>query len=124
MESREAALAIIPKITGGLSFLGSGGIAYQVLSDRTKRGKTFHRLVALMSLCDMVSSFGFFLSTWPIPHGVNQGWGRPEHYAATGNAATCTAQGFGIQFGITTAFFNLMLSIHYLLVVRYNHTEW
>ncbi|CAB9523100.1 expressed unknown protein [Seminavis robusta] len=123
LTSREVAIAIVPKITGGLSIAGSGWISCQILADPKKRHKTYHRLVLLMSLCDLVSSFSYFLSTWPIPQGVNQGWKSPYHFHAVGNAATCTAQGFGIQLGVTTAFFNIMLALHYLLVIKYNYTE-
>lgn len=121
--SREVAIATVPKVTGALSMAGSGWITYEVLSDPHKRHKTYHRLVVLLSICDIISSFSYFLSTWPIPQGENVGWKSPYHYQAVGNAATCTAQGFGIQFGVTTAFFNIMLAIHYLLVIKFNYTE-
>ena len=121
--AKEAALAIIPKITGGLSLLGSLYIAQHVLRDAKKRTKTYHRLLVIMSLCDAVSSLSYFMSTWPIPQGINHGWNNPSHYAALGNDATCTAQGVGIQWGVTTAVLNVALAVHYLLVVRYNFGE-
>ena len=64
--TREIVLAVVPKITGALSLCSSGWIAYNVLSDRHRRTKTYHQLLALMSLCDMVGSFAYFLSTGPI----------------------------------------------------------
>lgn len=121
--SSRVAIAIVPKIPGVLSMVGSLWIAWKVLADHQKRRKTYHRLVLLMSLCDFVSSFSYFLSTWPIRQGVNEGWKSPYHFQAVGNAATCAAQGFGIQFGVTTAFFNIMLALHYLRVIKYNYTE-
>lgn len=124
--SREVALAIIPHFTGSLSLLGSGIIAGRVLLSRQKRQKTYHRLLCALSLCDLVSSFCYFLSTWPIPAMVPDaelGWKGTDRFAAVGNTASCTAQGFGIQFGVTSAFYNVMLSIHYILTIRYNFTE-
>jgi len=121
--TREAVLAIVPKIGGALSFCSSGYIAYYVISDRRRRAKTYHRLLAVMSVCDMVSSFAYFLSTWPIPQGQNLGWKKNSHIWAVGNDATCTAQAVGIQWGVTSAVLNVALSAHYLLVIRYNVTE-
>ena len=121
--TREIVLAVVPKITGALSLCSSGWIAYNVLSDRHRRTKTYHQLLALMSLCDMVGSFAYFLSTWPIPQGLNMGWKKNSHIWASGNDATCTAQAVGIQWGVTTAFLNVALSAHYLLVIRYHATE-
>lgn len=133
LTSREVALAIIPHITGALSMLGSLYIAVTVLRSKQKRGKTYHRLLVAMSLSDMISSFSYFLSTWPIPQvgeeGVG-GWSKacegcsPYHYGAVGTQGTCTAQGWGIQYGImTTSTYNVMLAIHYLLTIRWNFSE-
>jgi len=123
VSTREAILAIVPKIGGLLSFCSSGCIAYYVISDRRRRAKTYHRLLAVMSVCDMVSSFAYFLSTWPVPQGQNLGWKKNSHIWAVGNAATCTAQAVGIQWGVTSAVLNVALSAHYLLVIRYKVTE-
>lgn len=106
LTSREVALAIIPHVTGGLSMMGSAFIAFSVLRCPKKRGKTYHRLLVAMSMSDFISSFWYFLSTWPIPQGPVGGWnqygGSPYHYAAVGTQASCTAQGWGIQFGTMT----------------------
>lgn len=48
---------------------------------------------------------------------------RPHRYGAAGNAATYSAQGFGIQFGITVIFCKLLLTLHYVAVVCYRYTE-
>lgn len=129
LTSQEVALAIIPHVTGGLSMMGSAFIAISVLRSANKRRKTYHRLLLAMSISDFVSSFFYFLSTWPIPQGPVGGWdkygGSPYHYAAVGTEASCTTQGWGIQFGtMTTATYNVMLAIHYLLVVRWNFGEY
>ena len=48
----------------------------------------------------------------------------PYHYGAVGTQGTCTAQGWGIQYGITTtSTYNVMLAIHYLLTIRWNFSE-
>jgi hypothetical protein len=126
ISAREVALAIVPHLTGGLSFTGAAISVGRVLWSQRKRKKTYHQLLCALSLMDLVSSFSYFLSTWPIPadsayKGV---WGSPYNYAAVGNKATCTAQGFGIQLGVTaSAFYNVMLSVHYILTIRFNFSE-
>lgn len=123
LSPRVKALSIIPHFTGALSVVGSVSIAYRVLSDSKRRTKTYQRILLATSLCDAISSFCYFLSTWPIPQGVNDGWNDPYYFQAFGNEATCTAQGVGIQFGVVTAFYSVALSLHYLLVVRYRFTD-
>jgi len=44
-------------------------------------------------------------------------------YLARGNSATCTAQGFFIQLGISSPFYNLSLAVYYVLVISYNWRE-
>lgn len=121
--TREAILAIVPKVTGGVSFVSSAWIAYDVLSNPDRWTKTYHRLLAIMSLCDMVGSFSFFLSTWPVPPGPDLSWGKTARLWAHGNDATCAAQAVGIQWTLTSHVLNVALAAHYLLVVRYNYSE-
>mmetsp|Transcript_30101 Transcript_30101/g.36773 ORF Transcript_30101/g.36773 Transcript_30101/m.36773 type:complete len:359 (+) Transcript_30101:72-1148(+) len=123
LTAREIALAIVPKISGSLSMLGSSMILKDILSDQEERSNTYRRLMSMISAFDLVSSFSYFLSTWPIPQGENKGWNSPYHYAAVGNATTCTAQGFGIQIGITTVLYNVMLSVYYVFMIRRNTGE-
>ena len=40
-----------------------------------------------------------------------------------GNEASCTAQGFFIQMGTTSAFLNVSLAIYYFSMIRLGHTE-
>ena len=41
-------------------------------------------------------------------------------YQSYGNDTTCKVQGFMIQLGQTSMFYNLCLSLYFLLVVRFN----
>ncbi len=88
--AEQKALAIIPHITGALSFFGSCNILYDVLLRDRKRKLTrpYYRILVFLSVYDAISSFSLGLSTWPIPAGT------PEIYGAVGNTRTCTAQGF------------------------------
>ena len=90
-ESQRKALAIVPKVTGGISFCCSCLIFQHVLRDPKKRKSTYHRLMAGMSLSDMFGSFfGFFLSTWPFPKETGM-------FGASGSLQTCDAAGFFVR---------------------------
>jgi len=99
-----------------LSMLGSAFIISEVLGNRKKRTKVYHRLLLGISTVDFVTSFGFALSTLPIPYDSGV-------YGARGNEKTCTAQGFILQFVITSPCYNLILAYYFMLVIRYHKTE-
>ena len=114
------ALAAIPKIVAVPSMLGSLYIVVDVARNRSSgavasrkqsTNSTYNRLLAAMSCIDVLTSLCYFLGTWPIP--IDSG-----PYLASGNAATCVAQGFVIQAGLAIPFYNLSLSTYYLLVVK------
>lgn len=115
-ENQNKALAILPKITGPLSFLGSASIIYEIASDKRKWSRPYHRLLFSMCVFDAFSSIALALSTWPIPEGS-------PVYAASGNTATCSAQAFFIQANIASPIYNFMLSVYFLLVIKHNRNE-
>ena len=67
-----------------------------------------------MSIFDIIGSIGWAFSTAPIPQGSNCAYG------AIGNEATCATQGFMLTLGLIVPWYNAMLCIYYLLVVKYN----
>lgn len=108
--SQQRALSIIPHFSGFLSMFGSGSVVKEVICNKKRREKTYHRLVLGLCCCDFVASGFCALSTWPIPKETSV-------YAASGNDLTCTMQGMGIQFaGIAGPFYNFSLAMYYLLV--------
>lgn len=112
------ALAIIPHITGTLSFLGSSSILYDILWARKRNlPQPYGRLLLSISTVDVITSAAFGLSTWPIPRGTEGVWG------AVGTTQTCTAQGFFGQLMLGSPFYNMMLAIYYLLIGKYNLSE-
>jgi hypothetical protein len=72
-----------------------------------------HRLLAGVSVCDLMASAAMFLTSWPIPKDYS--W--PTHWNV-GNQATCTAQGFFFQMALGTNAYNCCLAIYYLLAIR------
>jgi hypothetical protein len=105
--------------------LGSTLLAFHILKKlRTKEGLlSYHYIILAMALVDIFSSFAYALGVTPMPPGPSPKFQRPHRYGARGNEHTCAAQGFGIQFGITIIFLNLLLSLHYLCVIRWRVRE-
>jgi hypothetical protein len=65
-----------------------------------------------MSLVDLLSSTGWFLSTWATPEG--------SILYAKGNQASCNFQGFLLQMAIGGPLYNGALILYYLLIIKYN----
>ena len=112
-------LAILPKFSAAIGIAGDLIIITEILVlDRSNKLKrAIHRILLAMSICDLIASFGFFLSTWPIPkeeEGV---------FYNVGNQGTCVFQGFLIQFGISAPLLNMCLAIFYILVIKYSWKE-
>jgi hypothetical protein len=110
------ASVLCPKFTAMASVVGSSLIIRDVILLRKNRSddlSTRHRLLAGMSICDILSSSAWFLTSWPIPEDL------PRALWNVGNEQTCTAQGFFVQLGIGTVIYNACLAMYYLLVIRY-----
>lgn len=120
---REATLSIIPHVVGLMSIIGSSTIIIDIVKNKRNVMITHHRILIVLSACDIISSFAHGWSTWAVPQGQNMGWGNSYHYAAKGNDATCNAQAAGIQFGMTTAYLSVSLSISYILIIKYGVTD-
>ncbi len=92
--SQQVAVAIIPKVSAALSIFGSSWIMIEVLTQKSKRGNVYNRLLCTMSVFDFTTAAWMFASSWPVPDGS-------EGVAfAIGNQVTCDVQGFFMQLGI------------------------
>eukprot|EP00980_Cylindrotheca_fusiformis_P014971 scaffold4097_cov102-Cylindrotheca_fusiformis.AAC.1 len=126
-EGEQAALAWILRIAGLLSAIGSSLILWDVFVASKKRNRNrrltmLHQLLCGMSFFDFFSSIANMFSTLPIPvyrYFESTSSRMPTAiYGAKGNSATCTAQGFFLQLGYTSAFYNLVLTVYYVLVIK------
>lgn len=120
MSSKIIALDVIPKVMATASFIGSSFIVIDfIISVRRDKASTstYNRLLAAMSSIDICTSICYFLGTWPIPEGS-------VPHLASGNAATCSVQGFIIQAGLAIPFYNLSLAMYYMLVVVYGWNRY
>ena len=104
-EEQQQALAIIPRVTGMMSILGSLFVMYEVLKNPKKRKMAYHLQMLALSIADFLFSVSFFVGTWPAP---DSGW--------------CTANGFLMLLGGTPeAMFNAGVCVYYLFSVYF---EW
>ena len=113
------ALAIIPKIPGALSCIGSTLVFMEVLADhKAGKGNVIKRILLGMSATELCMSISWVLSTWPSP-------ALDSHAMfAIGNHQTCTAQGAFLQFGAcATPVYNGALALCYMLTIRYGWNE-
>ena len=122
-ESEEKVLSLMPHITGALSILGSLSIIGHIFSNHyrnSSRIQVHQRILIALSMSDMMSSIGFFLSTWPIPRNEDV---EDPVFGSFGNENSCRIQGFLVQLSIMAPLYNVGLATHYLLVVKYKVTE-
>mmetsp|Transcript_35898 Transcript_35898/g.78650 ORF Transcript_35898/g.78650 Transcript_35898/m.78650 type:complete len:776 (+) Transcript_35898:89-2416(+) len=115
-ETKREVLVWLPRVSAILSLIGSTLIIFHVMKDPKRRKKTFSQLMVALSAFDLFGSFAYAFTSLPLPY---------EDYinGSRGNAASCTAQGFFIQLGTTSAYINCSLSIYYLLVIKYSWSE-
>jgi hypothetical protein len=108
------AMAISPKVASSLSLLGSSFIIWESIQDyRAGKGSSsMKRFLVGMSCVDILSSIGWFISTWAAPIDT----GAP---GAAGNEQTCSFQGFLLQIAIGAPLYNGCLVLNYLLVIKY-----
>ena len=101
----------IPSITGSLSVIGSGSILYSIWANRSAKLKDpQHRILGMMSIFDMLFSMNAMVKFLTYPSGLG--------VRTFGNDATCSLQGFFIQFGFAAASYNMVLSIYYYLIIN------
>uniref|UniRef100_A0A7S4HP79 Uncharacterized protein n=1 Tax=Odontella aurita TaxID=265563 RepID=A0A7S4HP79_9STRA len=112
------AFAWVPRVTGVISIAASSIIVWIVLRDRaTKLTKTRYRILLGMSVADIINSTAFALSSAPTPRGTARSFG------AIGTPATCIAQGFAIQLGFAEPTYSCMLSLYFVLVIKWKMRE-
>ena len=102
-----------------VSIVSSSLVLYIIWSDRQRKlVQLKNRLVAAMSVTDILFSAALFVSTAAAPRDT------PGVYGAVGNTATCDAQGFFIAFGMTSTWmYNAALCIMYVRMIKHNVTN-
>ncbi len=97
-----------------LSLIGSFFIIRDLLRKPAARRTTYHQLILGTTCFDVITSIAYLLSGLLMP---------PPAYEAYGTHATCVLQGVLIQLCLTSLFYSVLLSIYYLLLIKYNWKE-
>mmetsp|Transcript_35562 Transcript_35562/g.86171 ORF Transcript_35562/g.86171 Transcript_35562/m.86171 type:complete len:622 (+) Transcript_35562:45-1910(+) len=128
---------ILTRVFSSLSIIGSSYIVYNLSGTRQNRKKIqrslFNRLLFGLSVADIISSISMLIGNWAMPKRPP---GDPDEYVvsqafwdalwpgASGNDASCTAQGFFIHIGVMgSTFFTTFVAVQTLGLVRYNWTR-
>ena len=104
------------RISGILSLIGSLLIVRDILRRRPDKRTMYHQIVFGISAFDIISSLAYALGGLLDDKGSG-------FYGNRGNQATCRFQGFMLQAGLTSVMYNVVLSVYFLLIVRYNWQE-
>jgi len=118
-ENQKKALQWTSRASAMLSFCGSTFILVDIISNKKKRRTVFHGLLIGMAIFDIVTAVAWsFASSAIDPHDAS--W----IYGAAGSKASCTAQGFFVQLGFTSIFYNVSLTLYYTLVISKGWREF
>uniref|UniRef100_A0A7S0GDN2 Uncharacterized protein n=1 Tax=Proboscia inermis TaxID=420281 RepID=A0A7S0GDN2_9STRA len=104
----------VPRVSGGLSFLGSSLIIYIMVSSNRKRDltKPKNRLMLSMSFFDLFQSSAFVVGRSAMPRETGL-------YGSAGNSRTCTVQGAFVGLGFAVMQYNASLNLFYLLTIYF-----
>jgi uncharacterized membrane protein len=103
-------------ISGSISFIASMLLVVHILRSHECLSSTYHRLIFALSAADIISSFCIALSSTMAPKEMS--YLVPF---ASGNIATCDAQGFLINFAIGISMsYNCCICFYYLAIITYN----
>jgi hypothetical protein len=101
---------------GSISFIASMLLVVHILRSHECLSTTYHRLVFGLSVGDIISSFCHVLSSTMVPAEL-----RYFIPFASGNIATCDAQGVLLTFGIGISLnYNCCICFYYLAIITYN----
>ncbi|CAB9504802.1 expressed unknown protein [Seminavis robusta] len=118
-EGQKKALIWTARVSAILSFLGASYILFDVLTDPKTRQMVYHQLLVGMATFDMVTAIAWSFATIPIDAD------KADYIQqASGNSASCTAQAFFVQLGVTSIFYSTSLAVYYVLVIVYSWREF
>ena len=109
--------AIVCIFQFNLLLQGSIFIITDIVRSKEKLGRTYSRILLVMSLYDFFTSLAQAMSTWPMPADT------PGVVFAKGTTFTCNFQGFFTQLGVGAPMYNCSLSFYYLLVIAFAYSE-
>lgn len=114
-DAQEKVLALLPVIPSILSIVSSALVMRLVW--RNHFVETYQRLLFAMSVCDVICTANFVIEPFITPHETSR------RIWAVGNDSSCLASGFFYQFSSAAAYYNCMLTVYFVLVIRFNVKE-
>jgi len=119
---RRRLLNWLPRTAAILSLFGSSFIIWDIWKNKQGEQRTVQAyLLVCMSIIDIMSSLAWSFSASAVQE-VHHSAGF-YIYGAKGTRASCTAQGFFIQLGLTSPFYNCTLALYYLLIVSFGWSD-
>lgn len=112
-DGQEIVLSLVPLVSSLLSCLGSASIVYMVLRQWREKQSAYRRILLGMSICDLGSSMVYPFQSFLVPKDTSQ------RVWAVGTDATCSGLGFLQQVAFSNVWYNAMLSVYFLLTVRF-----
>ena len=109
---------LLCRVSASLSLVASLSLLIYILSDAKRRSSTYHQIIMGISSFDVLSSIFFVLADIPQPDYTLTKTGLEEV-----DTSFCTAQGFFLQLGFTSMFFNVSLTLFYMLTIAQGWTE-
>ena len=116
-DAQDKALAIIPIISGLLSAWGSANIISSVYHISRPNRHCYHRIMLGLSVSDLISSLVLSLQSFLLPANTS------HRVWATGTEMSCPIMGFFQQLSLSSILYSGMLSLMYLLTIKYSVTE-
>ena len=111
------ALVWTQRCSGILSLSGSLLIIISILTKpRNVRWSPYNQIVLGISFFDSLSSTAYIIGTAFTPMELGL-------HGSIGNNASCGFEAWLFQIGITSVYYNVILCVYFLLVVKYNWTE-
>lgn len=114
-DAQEKVLALLPILPALLSAWGSANIIYMVFTSR--KTSPYRRILLGLSCCDLASSLACPWQAFLVPAATSQ------RVWAIGTQATCSAMGFLQQLFFSNVWYNGMLSIYFLVTVKFGVRE-
>ena len=110
--------AIVPTITGSISFISSITTIFIILKSR--QNSVYHRIIFLMSFFNSFTSMSIALTTLPMPKDITLPFQGPSY----GSNVTCQIQGMVIIIGVTMVLLmNAVLMTYYQCSIVYGMTD-
>eukprot|EP00979_Chaetoceros_neogracilis_P007714 scaffold1643_cov210-Chaetoceros_neogracile.AAC.3 len=95
-----------------------------IYKSRIKLKSVYHRIMFLMSTCDIFASTVVALTTLMMPKDMIYKHIFPQNWAIYGTQGTCTAQGFiFFTFSFLTFSCDIVLSVYYLCSIKFGMSD-